>query len=100
MGDYPHIPHTQYMYICVIPTQVESGRRLVPTTLGMALIRGYACVDPALIQPTMRGDLERQLDQIAKGAADYEQVVRLTRELSFPSANKKSACLLTVKSYN
>ncbi|KAF7637397.1 DNA topoisomerase [Meloidogyne graminicola] len=57
---------------------VETGRRLVPTKLGIALVHGYQRVDSDLIEPTMRADVEKQLNLIAIGNADYETMKKQT----------------------
>uniref|UniRef100_A0A803LZK4 DNA topoisomerase n=1 Tax=Chenopodium quinoa TaxID=63459 RepID=A0A803LZK4_CHEQI len=56
--------------------QVQSGRRLVPTALGVTLIRGYQCTDPDLCLPDIRSFIEHQITLIAKGQADHSLVVK------------------------
>ncbi|KAF8361154.1 hypothetical protein PRIPAC_88077 [Pristionchus pacificus] len=55
-------------------TVETTSRRLIPTQLGVCLIHGYHAVDPELVLPTIRADLERQLDMIASGQADFMTV--------------------------
>ena len=45
------------------------GRRLVPTELGLSLVKGYKAIDPDLVAPDLRGNIERSVDGIAKVAA-------------------------------
>ncbi|RHZ74167.1 hypothetical protein Glove_227g145 [Diversispora epigaea] len=54
---------------------VSSARRLVPTNLGIVLIHGYQKIDPDLSLPTMRSDVEKQLNYIANGQAKHSEVL-------------------------
>jgi len=55
-------------------TLQDPGRRLVPTKLGIVLINGYSAIDPELVTPKVRGDIEGQCALIAQGKASAEQV--------------------------
>ncbi|KAG0480933.1 hypothetical protein HPP92_011791 [Vanilla planifolia] len=56
--------------------QVNSGRRLVPTSLGTILIRGYQHIDEDLCLPDIRSFIEHQITLVAKGKADHLLVVQ------------------------
>lgn len=56
--------------------QVQAGRKLAPTTLGITLIRGYQCIDPDLCLPDIRSFIEQQITLVAKGQADHSGVVQ------------------------
>ena len=54
---------------------VDPGRRLVPTKLGIVLINGYNAIDPELVTPRIRGEIESQCTLIAQGKAKIDEVV-------------------------
>lgn len=48
---------------------------MVPTKLGIVLIHGYYYIDPELVLPTVRGNIEKECTLIAQGKAELEDVV-------------------------
>ena len=60
---------------------LESGRRLVPSKLGLVLGQGYHQIDSSLVLPQVRSDIEGQCNKIAKGLATRDDVVRRALEL-------------------
>lgn len=50
-------------------------RTLVPTKLGIVLIHGIYSIDPELVLPVVRGNIEKECALIAKGRARQEDVV-------------------------
>lgn len=60
---------------------IATGRKLVPTTLGKVLVHGYLKIDPELVLPTMRSDVERLLNLIAQGSAEFHSVLKHAIEI-------------------
>ena len=54
---------------------LEPGRMLVPTQLGYALVKGYCEIDPELVLPRVRSNIERSCEMVARGKVDFIQVV-------------------------
>jgi DNA topoisomerase-3 len=55
-----------------------SSRRLIPTKLGIALVNIYLAIDSDLVTPTVRSSIEGRVAQIARGEAQYAEVVNST----------------------
>ncbi|KAK9917893.1 hypothetical protein WJX75_009329 [Coccomyxa subellipsoidea] len=64
--------------VCERYVSIQSGRRLMPTELGVTLVRGYQLIDPDLCLPLVRSHVEKQIDLIAQGQAEKEAVVAHT----------------------
>uniref|UniRef100_A0A914GZJ2 DNA topoisomerase n=1 Tax=Globodera rostochiensis TaxID=31243 RepID=A0A914GZJ2_GLORO len=69
--------HINTIYVRKYVT-VEQNRQLVPTKLGIALIHGYRRVDPDQTLLSMRMNVERQMELIANGEADYATIKKQT----------------------
>jgi DNA topoisomerase-3 len=55
--------------------KVDGARRLIPTKLGKALIESLANIDPEIVQPTARSEIEGLVSQLAKGTKRFEEVL-------------------------
>lgn len=55
--------------------RIESGRRVVPTELGITLVRGYQTIDAELCRPQVRAYVEKQIALIAEGRAEKDAIV-------------------------
>ena len=56
-------------------TLTSPGRRLVPTRLGIVLVNGFSAIDPELVTPKIRSDIESQCNLIALGKAKCQDVI-------------------------
>lgn len=57
-------------------TLEPSGRRLIPTKLGIALVHGYQMVDNELVIPKVRSSMEKNCTLVAEGKAEVLPVVQ------------------------
>jgi DNA topoisomerase-3 len=51
------------------------SRALVPTPLGISLVKGYLDIDKNLVEPALRGRIENSCNDIALGKEKFETVV-------------------------
>ena len=72
-----HIENIQKRFYVTL----ESGRRLIPSKLGLVLAQGYHLIDSSLVLPKVRSDIEDQCNKIAKGLASRETVVEKAIEI-------------------
>lgn len=64
-----NIIERQYVYV------QDPGRMLIPSPLGQALVKGYCQIDPELVLPSIRSNIEKSCELVAKGRADFSTVV-------------------------
>ena len=55
--------------------ELETGRRVKPSRLGLVLAQGYHAIDSCLVLPEARSSIESECDLIAKGSRDKDAVV-------------------------
>lgn len=56
--------------------ELVTGRKLVPSKLGLVLAQGYHLIDSSLVLPKVRADIENECNKVAKGLADKDTVLR------------------------
>ena len=47
----------------------------MPTPVGLALVKGYCSIDPELVLPSIRQNIEKSCDLIARGKAEFNKVL-------------------------
>jgi len=55
--------------------KVDASRKLIPTKLGVGLIESLSTVDPEIVQPSTRADIEGYVDMISRGQKRYDEVL-------------------------
>jgi len=61
--------------------EVDEGRKLIPTNLGKALIEALSIVDPELVKPTVRAEIELLVESISKGKKLFSEILKYSLDL-------------------
>jgi DNA topoisomerase-3 len=61
--------------------KLDVGRTMVPTKLGIILAHGYLSIDPELVLPRVRSEVEQYMTLIAEGKAKKADVVAYATKL-------------------
>ena len=72
-----HIENIQRNYVKLH----ERTRTLEPNKLGVALVHGYHRIDPELVLPKVRANIESLVSKIALGEATYENVLNSSLDI-------------------
>ena len=72
-----HIGNIQRSYVKLH----ERGRTLEPNKLGIALVHGYHRIDPELVLPKVRANIENMVSKIALGQASYKDVLKTSLDI-------------------
>lgn len=72
-----HIENIQRSYVKLH----ERTRTLEPNKLGIALVHGYHRIDPELVLPKVRANIETMVAKIALGQASYKDVLKTSLDI-------------------
>jgi DNA topoisomerase-3 len=72
-----HIENIQKSYVKLH----ERTRTLEPNKLGIALVHGYHRIDPELVLPKVRANIETMVSKIALGQASYDVVLKTSLDI-------------------
>lgn len=61
--------------------EVDEGRKLIPTNLGKALIESLSIVDPELVKPAARAEIESMVESVAKGKKAFSEILKYSLDL-------------------
>jgi len=61
--------------------ELVTGRKLVPSKLGLVLAQGYHLIDSSLVLPQVRADIENECNKVAKGLAAKDAVLKKSIEI-------------------
>lgn len=61
--------------------EVDEGRKLIPTPLGKSLIESLSIVDPELVLPTCRAEIEEMVHSVAIGKKSFSEILKYSLNL-------------------